>query len=105
MAAQHPSTTLLRRRTAFAAGGLGAAAVGIRGVNAIAPRLRGSVAHAQEAPAAGALRVPPLLAPPEEDGWKIFHLTLQSGQMEFVPGQAVGTVGINGPYLGQVLRA
>jgi bilirubin oxidase len=54
---------------------------------------------------AGTLRIPPLLSPPPRDGVRVFDLTLQRGQMAFEPGRSVDTLGINGPYLGPVLRA
>ncbi|MCY1126163.1 multicopper oxidase domain-containing protein [Frigidibacter sp. RF13] len=34
-----------------------------------------------------------------------FDLGLQSGEMEFLAGRATPTIGINGPYLGPILRA
>jgi blue copper oxidase len=51
------------------------------------------------------LRVPPLLQPRERKGAKIFDLTLQRGQSEFLPGRPIATLGINGPYLGPTVRA
>lgn len=36
---------------------------------------------------------------------KRFELTLQEGQIEFLPGTRTATWGVNGPYLGPTLRA
>jgi FtsP/CotA-like multicopper oxidase with cupredoxin domain len=59
---------------------------------------------AQSAPA-NALRIPPLYAPEVQDGTRTYNLVLQQGQFQFVPGQPVPTLGINGSYLGPTLRA
>jgi len=54
---------------------------------------------------ANELAIPPLLQPREEDGRKIFDLTLQSGTAELLPGKSAETWGANGAYLGPTLRA
>jgi FtsP/CotA-like multicopper oxidase with cupredoxin domain len=51
------------------------------------------------------LKIPPLLEPQEEDGRKIFDLTLQQGRAELLPGKPAETWGVNGVYLGPTLRA
>jgi blue copper oxidase len=51
------------------------------------------------------LTIPPLLEPQEEDGRKIFDLTLQQGRAELLPGKPAETWGANGAYLGPTLRA
>jgi FtsP/CotA-like multicopper oxidase with cupredoxin domain len=51
------------------------------------------------------LRIPPLLEPREEDGRKVFELTLDQGRAELVPGKPAETWGANGAYLGPTLRA
>jgi FtsP/CotA-like multicopper oxidase with cupredoxin domain len=51
------------------------------------------------------LAIPPLLEPQEEDGRKVFDLTLQQGRAELLPGKPAETWGVNGAYLGPTLRA
>jgi FtsP/CotA-like multicopper oxidase with cupredoxin domain len=51
------------------------------------------------------LAIPPLLEPREEDGRKIFDLTLQEGRAELLPGRPAETWGVNGAHLGPTLRA
>jgi len=51
------------------------------------------------------LAIPPLLAPKEENGRKVFELTLQPGRTELLPGKPAETWGANGAYLGPTLRA
>src|SRR4051812_31207098 len=55
--------------------------------------------------AATPLPIPPLLAPQDQNGTKVFNLTLQQGQSSFLPGLTTDTLGINGSYLGPTLRA
>ncbi len=50
------------------------------------------------------LSIPPLLNPGIENGEKVFTLTLQKGEKEFLPGKSAATFGINGSYLGPTLR-
>jgi FtsP/CotA-like multicopper oxidase with cupredoxin domain len=112
-----PDVTTRRAVLGAAAGALGVAA----GAGAAGARLLAARAHAQDltppspavaeaptpepAPApAGVLRVPPLLAPRERDGARVFDLTLQQGRFELGPGRSVATLGINGAYLGPTLR-
>jgi FtsP/CotA-like multicopper oxidase with cupredoxin domain len=58
------------------------------------------------APTGNALSIPPLLSPPVgPDGMRTFDLSLQRGQMRFLPDRPVQTFGINGAYLGPTLRA
>jgi suppressor of ftsI len=59
----------------------------------------------QDAADPNALRIPPLLSPPLQDGVRTFDLILQRGRVQFEAGRPVGTLGINGPYLGPTLRA
>jgi len=52
------------------------------------------------------LAVPPLAeSTTDEHGRKKFHLTIQSGQTEFLPGKQTATWGINGTYLAPTVRA
>jgi len=51
------------------------------------------------------LTIPPLLEPGEQDGRKVFDLSLQQGRAELLPGKPAETWGVNGPYLGPTLRA
>lgn len=53
----------------------------------------------------GTLIVPPLLEPQMQNGTKVFNLTLQQGQTQFLAGTTTATLGINGNYLGPTLRA
>ena len=50
------------------------------------------------------LAIPPLIDPAAENGEKVFTLTLQKGEQEFLPGKHTATYGVNGPYLGPTLR-
>lgn len=50
------------------------------------------------------LHIPPMLEYVEENGRKVFDLTIQEGISEFLPGLKTPTWGINGPYLGPVIR-
>ncbi|MCI0712084.1 MAG: multicopper oxidase domain-containing protein [Chloroflexi bacterium] len=52
-----------------------------------------------------ALKIPPLLDFTEEDGKKVFHLTLQEGDTEFFEGVQTETMGANGSYLMPTIRA
>jgi bilirubin oxidase len=94
----------------FAAGG-GAAGARLVAARGLAQDQTPSSPAVAEAPTpepgpvpAGVLRLPPLLAPKERDGARVFDLTLQQGRFEIHPGQPVATLGINGPYLGPTLR-
>jgi FtsP/CotA-like multicopper oxidase with cupredoxin domain len=51
------------------------------------------------------LRIPPLLRPRDEDGRRVFELTLEGGRAELLPGKRAETWGANGSYLGPTLRA
>jgi blue copper oxidase len=51
------------------------------------------------------LAIPPLLEPREEDGRKVFELTLEQGRAELLPGRPAETWGVNGAYLGPTLHA
>ena len=51
------------------------------------------------------LKIPPLLEPREEEGRKVFELTLQAGRAELIPGKVAETWEANGAYLGPTLRA
>jgi FtsP/CotA-like multicopper oxidase with cupredoxin domain len=53
----------------------------------------------------GTLPIPPLLAFEEQDGTKVFSLTMQKGESTFISGQTTDTFGFNGDYLGPTLRA
>jgi FtsP/CotA-like multicopper oxidase with cupredoxin domain len=60
---------------------------------------------AQGTLAATTLPIPPLLRPQDQNGTRVFNLTLQQGQSHFLPGLTTATLGINGNYLGPTLRA
>ncbi|MEP6774271.1 MAG: multicopper oxidase domain-containing protein [Chloroflexota bacterium] len=51
------------------------------------------------------LLIPPLLQPQIVKGEKVFTLTAQAGEMNFLPGQRTETMGYNGSYLGPTIRA
>jgi FtsP/CotA-like multicopper oxidase with cupredoxin domain len=52
------------------------------------------------------LAIPPLAdSTVDAKGRRVFDLTAQAGQREFLPGQTTSTWGINGDYLGPTLRA
>ena len=53
----------------------------------------------------GTLFIPPLLVPQVQNGAKVFNLTLQKGQSQFLAGTTTATFGFNGNYLGPTLRA
>lgn len=53
----------------------------------------------------GTLPIPPLLVPEFQGGTKVFRMTMQQGESEFVRGQRTATAGFNGSYLGPTLRA
>jgi FtsP/CotA-like multicopper oxidase with cupredoxin domain len=118
---QHPEITTLGgglRRRQFLAGlaGIGAVAVaagpfllqaGEAGAQAVQP---GPLDAQDLAPwlltqPGGALPIPPVLSPPVRDGIRTFNLNIQAGQVAFEPERPAQTLGINGPYLGPVLRA
>ena len=50
------------------------------------------------------LQIPGLLESTEKDGQKVFELTPQHGQTEFLAGQKAETMGYNGSYLGPTIR-
>lgn len=50
------------------------------------------------------LPIPALLEPTQKDGQKVFELTPQHGQTEFLAGQKTETMGYNGDYLGPTIR-
>ena len=50
------------------------------------------------------LAIPPLLSPAIQNGEKVFTLTLQKGEQEFLNGRQTATYGINGSYLGPTIR-
>ena len=54
---------------------------------------------------ANQLAIPPLLEPTIEEGRKVFDLTLEAGQTEFLSGALTDTWGVNGTYLAPTLRA
>ncbi|MEO5952441.1 MAG: multicopper oxidase domain-containing protein, partial [Chloroflexia bacterium] len=51
------------------------------------------------------LAIPPLLTPRMENGEKVFDLTVEKGETEFLPGKSTATFGFNGSYLGPTIRA
>ncbi|HET8671982.1 MAG TPA: multicopper oxidase domain-containing protein, partial [Candidatus Saccharimonadales bacterium] len=51
------------------------------------------------------LYIPELLQPRIENGEKVFDLTVQKGEQEFLPGKRTNTIGYNGSYLGPTIRA
>ena len=53
----------------------------------------------------GTLPIPPLLLPETQGGTKVFRLTLEKGESQFLSGQTTATFGFNGSYLGPTLRA
>jgi bilirubin oxidase len=50
------------------------------------------------------LHIPPLLEPEVASGEKVFSLTAQEGETEFLPGKKTKTIGFNGSYLGPTIR-
>lgn len=56
-------------------------------------------------PLNGTLEIPPLLAPERDGATKVSRLAMQTGEAEFIAGQATATFGFNGNYLGPTLRA
>lgn len=50
------------------------------------------------------LHIPELLQPRLENGEKVFDLTAQPGETEFLDGQRTETLGFNGSYLGPTFR-
>lgn len=50
------------------------------------------------------LPIPPVLASRDQDGIKVFDLSLQQGQSHFLPDLTTATLGINGGYLGPTVR-
>ena len=53
----------------------------------------------------GTLPIPPILIPEAQGATKVFRLTAQKGQSQFVAGKTTATYGFNGNYLGPTLRA
>lgn len=51
------------------------------------------------------LPIPPLLAYQTQGDTKVFRLTAQKGESQFISGQTTSTFGFNGNYLGPTLRA
>jgi FtsP/CotA-like multicopper oxidase with cupredoxin domain len=51
------------------------------------------------------LTIPPLLTPKEENGEKVFDLTVQQGETEIFKGKKTVTWGFNGNILGPTIRA
>ena len=52
------------------------------------------------------LRIPPEMEMKvNEDGAKVFDLSVEHGEMEFFPDQLAETMGVNGNYLGPTIRA
>jgi FtsP/CotA-like multicopper oxidase with cupredoxin domain len=49
--------------------------------------------------------IPPVLEPVEQNGRKVYDLTLQEGQVEILSGLETPTWGVNGPFLGPTVRA
>lgn len=70
-----------------------------------APAATAPAAPTTAAAVGGTLFIPPLLVPQVQNGTKVFHLTLQQGQSQFLAGTTTTTFGINGNYLGPTLRA
>lgn len=66
---------------------------------------RGGGAFAAPALLDTPVAIPPLLDGRLEGGQRKYDLTLQPGQREFFTGFQTPTIGINGPFLGPVLRA
>ena len=65
-----------------------------------------SVSTVDEVEFSQELAIPPLAEPRvDADGRRVFELTTQSGEREFLSGQTTQTWGINGDYLGPTLRA
>ena len=50
------------------------------------------------------LHIPELLQPRLENGEKVFDLTVQQGETEFLDGKRTKTLGFNGSYLGPTIR-
>ncbi|MGR3662681.1 MAG: multicopper oxidase family protein [Paracoccaceae bacterium] len=87
----------ISRRSALKFGGATlalATAGGFLGTATVAADARGTMA----------LRIPALDAGQMVDGVRVFDLTVQNGKTEFFEGFDTDTLGINGSYLGPVLR-
>src|SRR5512142_1328942 len=103
-----------RRGVLMTAGGLGVAGVVGTGVvqrnfsasaqsRAAGGPAAGTAAQTA-APATGTLPVPPLLSPTDDNGVKVFGLTMQTGTATLRTGVTSKTAGFNGPYLGPVIK-
>src|SRR5919106_235978 len=101
---QAPSR-LVTRRAFLALGGalVGTAIVGCGVVESVRGR---QVSTVGEVEFNQPLAIPPLAESHlDGEGRRVFDLTAQAGQREFLRGQAAETWGINGAYLGPTLRA
>ncbi len=84
---------------------LKAAAAGVAGL--ALPAYYGRDIWARSAPErfTQSLVIPPLLQGEMQDGTRVFDLSVQRGKHEFFPGKKTPSAGINGDYLGPVIRA
>ena len=90
----------MNRRSLLLAGTAAAALAGL-GYSALKPRPVGAAAHDGHVTP---LAIPPLDTGRLEGGRRVFDLTLQKGMSRFFAGLETPTLGINGGYLGPVLR-
>ncbi|HHS82637.1 MAG TPA: oxidase [Devosia sp.] len=81
----------------------GTAALGLSG-SAAALYFSGSTLAASHGGNANPLKIPPLLEGTLQDGTRTFDLNIQDGQTRFFPDVTTATRGINGSFLGPVLR-
>jgi len=91
--------TNMSRRSALKLGGAALALATVGGVYASA-----TASYAGHSNAPNRLQIPPLDEGQMQGGVRVFDLQVQAGKTEFFEGLKTDTLGINGSYLGPVLR-